>query len=59
VIVTEGSSHASVEETRAWVKQIPNATLKVLQGDSFHSAATDPDECAQATLAFIERHPAR
>jgi len=54
--VTEGSSHASVAETQAWVKQIPNATLKVLRGDSFHSAATDPDECALATLDFIERN---
>ena len=59
VIVTEGSSHASVAETRAWVKQIPNATLKVLPGDSFHSAATDPDECAEATLAFIARHASK
>ena len=55
VIVTEGSSHASVDETNAWVKQIPNAALKVLPGDSFHSAATNPDECAQATLEFIQR----
>jgi hypothetical protein len=27
----------------------------VLPGDSFHSAATDPDECAQATLRFIQQ----
>jgi pimeloyl-ACP methyl ester carboxylesterase len=59
VIVTRGSSHASVAETEAWVKMIPNATLKVLEGDSFHSAATDPDECAEATLAFISRHPTK
>jgi 3-oxoadipate enol-lactonase len=56
VIVTEGSSHASVEETNAWVKQIPHSTLKVLPGDSFHSAATDPDQCAEATREFIARH---
>jgi pimeloyl-ACP methyl ester carboxylesterase len=56
VIVTEGSSHASVAETETWVKQIPNASLKVLSGDSFHSAATDPDECARITLDFIERN---
>src|SRR4029079_9607308 len=59
VIVTRGSSHASVSETEAWVKTIPKATLKVLEGDSFHSAATDPDECARSTLDFIERHPAQ
>jgi 3-oxoadipate enol-lactonase len=56
VIVTEGSSHATVDETRAWVKQIPNALLVVLPGDSFHSAATDPDRCARETRAFIARH---
>ncbi len=57
VIVTRGSAHASVDETHAWVKQIPNSTLKVLEGDSFHSAATDPDECARAAREFIARHP--
>lgn len=56
VIVTRGSSHASVQETESWVKTIPKATLKVLEGDSFHSAATDPDECARFTLDFIERN---
>jgi len=56
VIVTEGSSHASVQETQAWVKQIPNSSLVVLPGDSFHSAATDPDQCAKTTREFIARH---
>jgi pimeloyl-ACP methyl ester carboxylesterase len=56
VITTEGSGHASVEETQAWVKQIPNASLMVLPGDSFHAAATAPDRCAEATREFIARH---
>ena len=56
VITTEQSGLASVEQTQAWVKQIPNASLVVLPGDSFHAAATDPDRCAQATREFIARH---
>lgn len=55
VITTEGSSLGSVEETRAWQQKIPNSTLLVLPGDSFHVAASDPDRCARETLDFIRR----
>jgi 3-oxoadipate enol-lactonase len=55
VITTEGSGLASVEETRAWQRTIPDSELLVLPGDSFHVAATDPERCAQAALAFIQR----
>lgn len=56
VITTEGSGLASVDETRAWAKQIPDSTVLVIPGDSFHAAATDPDRCAEATRDFIARH---
>ena len=59
VITTEKSSLATVEENRAWQQQIPNSTLLVLPGDSYHVAATDPDRCAQATLDFILRNSTR
>lgn len=55
VITTEGSGLGSVEEMAAWQRKIPNSTLLVLPGDSFHVAATDPDRCARETLAFIKR----
>ena len=55
VITTEGSGLASVEETRAWQRTIPDSELLVLPGDSYHVAATDPERCAQATLDFVER----
>ena len=55
VITTEGSGLASVDETRAWQETIPDSELLVLPGDSFHVAATDAEQCAQATLAFIQR----
>jgi 3-oxoadipate enol-lactonase len=57
VITTEQSGLASVEENRAWQRLIPKSELLVLPGNSYHVAATDPDGCAQATLAFIARHP--
>jgi 3-oxoadipate enol-lactonase len=57
VITTEQSGLASVEQTRAWQQQVPHSELVVLPGDSFHAAATDPDACAQALLAFVRRHP--
>jgi pimeloyl-ACP methyl ester carboxylesterase len=58
VITTEGSSLASVEQTRAWQEQVPGSELLVLPGDSYHIAVTDPDRCAQAALDFIRRRGA-
>lgn len=56
VITSEGSPMASVEETRAWQRAIPNSELRVIPGDSFHVAATAPEACAKATLEFVERN---
>ncbi len=57
VITTEQSGLASVEETRAWQRTIRNSELLVLPGNSYHVAASDADGCAQATLAFVGKHP--
>ena len=56
VITSEGSGVASVDETRAWQRQIARSELLILTGSSYHVAASDPDVCARATLAFIRRH---
>jgi pimeloyl-ACP methyl ester carboxylesterase len=53
VITTVGSALGSVETTRRWQEKIPDSRLLVLPGDSYHVAASDPDRCAQETLAFI------
>ena len=58
VITTEGSTHTSVDATRAWQETIPNSKLLVLPGDSYHVAASHPEPCAHATLDFIERNRA-
>src|SRR5439155_23768023 len=55
VITTEGSGLATVDDTRAWQQTIPDSELLVLPGDSYHVAASDAAQCAQAALAFIER----
>lgn len=53
VITTDASGVASVAQTQAWAKIIPHSRLLVMPGDSYHVAASAPDACAAATLAFI------
>jgi pimeloyl-ACP methyl ester carboxylesterase len=55
VITTEQSGLGSVDETRAWQRQISNSELLVLPGDSYHVAATHADRAADATIDFITR----
>ena len=53
VITTQESELASVEQTRAWQLTIPDSKLLVLPGNSYHVAATHAEQCAAATLEFI------
>ena len=55
VITTDESGLASVEETRAWQRQIPGSELLVIPGNSYHVAASHAERCAEATLDFIAR----
>jgi 3-oxoadipate enol-lactonase len=55
VITTEESGLATVEETRAWQRQIRDSELVVLPGNSYHVAATHADRAAEAALDFIAR----
>ena len=56
VITTEQSGLGTVEETRAWQRQIRDSELLVLPGNSYHVATTHADRAADATLDFIARH---
>jgi pimeloyl-ACP methyl ester carboxylesterase len=56
VVTTDGSGLASVDATRAWQQQIPNSTLVVLPGDSYHVAASHAKHGAEAALDFIDRN---
>jgi 3-oxoadipate enol-lactonase len=55
VITTAQSGLGSVDETRAWQQQISNSELLVLQGNSYHVAATHADRAAEAVRDFIAR----
>jgi pimeloyl-ACP methyl ester carboxylesterase len=52
----ERSALASVEVVRRWQEQISQSELLVLPGDSYHIAASMPDECSAAAQGFIDRH---
>ena len=56
LVMTPEAGHWPVEGTRAWQQTIPNSTLRVLPGNSYHVAASAPDLCARETLAFIAQH---
>jgi 3-oxoadipate enol-lactonase len=56
VITTEQSGLGTVDETRAWQRQIAGSELLVLPGNSYHVAATHANSAAEATLNFIGRH---
>lgn len=61
LVVTTGSASNAAQSitdlalVRAWAATIPRAEVLQVINDSFHVAATDPDETARAALAFVER----
>jgi 3-oxoadipate enol-lactonase len=55
VITTTQSGLASVDETRAWQQEIQGSELLVIPGNSYHVAASDAAQCAQAVLDFVAR----
>ena len=54
VVTTTGSGLGSADEVRAWQTCIPASRLVVLENDSYHVAASDPDETAALVRAFLE-----
>lgn len=59
VITSTASPMWSVEGTGAWQKTIPRSELLVLESDSYHVAASDPDIAAPRVRAFIDAHATR
>ena len=45
----------SVEAVKAWQSTIPNSRLEVIEGDSYHVAATHPDQCARMVRQFLDK----
>jgi 3-oxoadipate enol-lactonase len=57
VICTEESTAlGNVGDVENWTRMIPNSKLVVFPGNSYHVAASHPDECARETLSFMKAH---
>lgn len=54
-ITTDSVRHPAAE-MESWRARIPHSEAVVIPGDGYHAAATYPDRCAKAALAFIDRH---
>lgn len=55
VVTTQGNLLGDVDEISRWQRMIPRSELTVIPSDSYHVAASDADEAARRTLAFIKR----
>ena len=53
VVTTTGSGLGSVDEVRAWQERIAGSRLEVIESDSYHVAASDPDETATLVRDFF------
>ncbi|MFN0164265.1 MAG: alpha/beta fold hydrolase [Burkholderiales bacterium] len=56
IVTTTGSGLGTVAETEVWRKLIPQAELLVIDGDSYHVAASHADAVAPAVAAFMGKH---
>ena len=55
IVTTQESGLQSVEAVERYARQIQNAKVIVMPGDSYHIAAAEPDICAQHALTFIQQ----
>jgi pimeloyl-ACP methyl ester carboxylesterase len=55
IVTTQESGLQSVEAVEHYARQIQNAKVIVMPGDSYHIAAAEPDICAQHALTFIRQ----
>ncbi|NKC29367.1 alpha/beta fold hydrolase [Falsiroseomonas selenitidurans] len=53
VVTTTGSGLGSVAEVRAWQERIAGSRLVVMENDSYHVAASDPDATAALVKDFL------
>ena len=56
VVTTTGSGLGSVADTETWRKLIPRSELLVIEGDSYHVAASNADQVAPVVVQFIQKH---
>jgi 3-oxoadipate enol-lactonase len=53
IVTTTRSPLGSVADVRRWQQTIPRSELAVIEGDSYHIAASAPDQCAELVKAFV------
>jgi 3-oxoadipate enol-lactonase len=53
IVTTQESGLQAVDAVRQYAARIPDARVIVLEGNSYHIAAVEPDLCAQHALAFM------
>ncbi len=53
VIASPGNALYPLEQVQSWQRQIRRSRLVTIPGDSYHLAATAPQECAEAFLQFV------
>jgi 3-oxoadipate enol-lactonase len=54
VVTTSESGLQDIAAARAYQSKIPRSELQIIDGDCYHIAAVEPEECARRMLAFIE-----
>ncbi len=59
IVTTQESGLQAVEAVRQYAARIPDARVIVLEGDSYHIAAVEPEVCARHALAFMAEIAAR
>ena len=59
IVTTQESGLQAVEAVRQYAARIPDARVIVLDGDSYHIAAVEPETCARHALAFMAEAAAR
>jgi len=59
IVTTQESGLQTVEAVRQFAGRIPDARVIVLDGDSYHIAAVEPEICARHALAFMAEVAAR
>src|SRR5215813_2268385 len=54
IVTTQESGLQTIEAVKRYAARIPDAKVIVLDGDSYHIAAVEPELCARHALAFLD-----
>jgi hypothetical protein len=57
LIVGNESKRRGRTQFEQYANAIPSAELVMIDVDGYHTGAVAPDQCSQAILRFLEKHP--